>query len=157
MERRPDFDENGNLPPNPDYWWATLAEIREWFAYTKQRSMLFGYLLKLAKILKEGGCKTLYLDGGFITISERPKDYDCCFDRTGVNDATKKLVFGYPGDPDSIEAYVKETFKADIFYSDEQYDFDSKTRKVITYLDFFQKKDGIPKGIIAIDLTKENL
>src|SRR5437899_424819 len=34
--------------------------------------------------LKRAGCKSLYLDGSFVTGKVSPGDYDCCWDTQGV-------------------------------------------------------------------------
>ena len=154
----PDFDENGNLPPVPQrIWWATLMQIKERFGKGKKRAMLFEHLIRLSTILRRGGCRTLYLDGSFITDKHLPSDYDCCFERHEVNNETKALIFPTPQDYAYLNWYLQETYKADIFYCDEQYDFDRIGNRPVTYLDFLQQNRGTAKGIIAIDLIKENL
>src|SRR5437899_2707285 len=84
----PPFDKRGNLPPGIHT--ATFKEIERKFASTEHRKHLFSGLKRLLKNLKEVGCTTFYLDGSFITKEERPGDYDCTWDPTGVTAALDK-------------------------------------------------------------------
>jgi hypothetical protein len=35
--------------------------------------------------LKAAGCRTIYIDGSFVTIETKPNDFDACYDRDAVN------------------------------------------------------------------------
>ena len=35
--------------------------------------------------LKDAGCKTVYVDGSFVTGKERPGDFDACWEEEGVD------------------------------------------------------------------------
>ena len=42
--------------------------------------------LKAAMVsLKDAGCKTVYVDGSFVTGKERPGDFDACWEEEGVD------------------------------------------------------------------------
>ena len=35
--------------------------------------------------LKGAGCRTVYINGSFVTSKELPNDYDACWEETGVD------------------------------------------------------------------------
>lgn len=35
--------------------------------------------------LKQAGCRTVYINGSFVTSKERPNDFDACWETKGVN------------------------------------------------------------------------
>ena len=41
----------------------------------------------------EAGCRTVYIDGSFVTSKSEPGDYDACWDIDGVNVEALDLVF----------------------------------------------------------------
>jgi len=135
----PAFDKRGNLPQG--IYTATLKEVERKFAYTVHRRYLFGGLKRLLENLKAARCTTFYLDGSFITKKEKPSDYDCTWDPTGVTDLLDKDLLK------SLEVR-KDKYLGDIFvYMPEHGGF--------PYLEYFQRdKDDNPKGIIKIDLGK---
>jgi hypothetical protein len=138
----PPFMENGNLPPGIHV--ASLGDIERRFTQTPHRKSLFDGLVRLAIHLKEAGCKTLYLDGSYVTRKETPADYDAVWDPTGVS---AKI------DPDLLRRNKlperKQRYLGDVFVHVPEFGgFD--------HLKEFQldKGDRSPKGIIKIDLRK---
>lgn len=96
--------------------------------------------------LKNAGCRTVYLDGSFVTIKAIPNDYDACWDEDGVDPVLLDpvlLTFG-AGRAAQKARYMGELFPASIIANSGG----------LSFLDFFQtdKETGNPKGIIAIDL-----
>jgi hypothetical protein len=149
----PDFDLTDNLPPGIHE--ASIEEIKERFAYNKKRCELFEGLLHALADLSSVGCKIVYIDGSFVTKKAMPKDFDGCWDNTGISRTemqTKHPIFISPADlkvrrVKQIEKYGGELFPAHMTTSID------KDGNIITYLDFFQKDiDDKPKGIIKIDL-----
>ena len=64
---------------------ATLSEIEETFASNEHRIRLFSGFEKAVKALFKAGCRTIYLDGSFVTGKPLPRDYDACWCPSGVN------------------------------------------------------------------------
>jgi hypothetical protein len=84
----PDFNAEGNLPPGIHV--ATRSEIVDGFGYTPARRELIAGLERALDILAAAGCRRAWLDGSFVTASERtigrdPADFDLCWDIAGVN------------------------------------------------------------------------
>ena len=42
--------------------------------------------------LKDAGCRTVYLNGGFVTNKTYPNDYDACWEEAGVDPTALDLV-----------------------------------------------------------------
>ena len=96
--------------------------------------------------MKGAGCKTLYLDGSFVTAKEFPSDFDGCWDPDGVDGAKlDPVLLVY----DNLRAAQKDKYHGELFISTLLAD-----RQGTSYLDYFQRdKDTlVPKGIVAIDL-----
>ena len=108
--------------------------------------MLLAGLREAMQSLKNAGCRTIYVDGSFITDKEIPGDFDACWEEAGVDPL--KL------DPTLLEfangrAAQKAKYLGELFPASSQADDDG-----FTFLQFFQtdRDAGKPKGIIAIDL-----
>lgn len=86
----PPFNQNGALPPG--IYAATLPEIKARFATNSTRDALFAGLKLLAHDLAAAGCKTLYLNGSFITDKQDPKDYDACWETDGVDNRIDPIL-----------------------------------------------------------------
>ena len=79
----PDFDENGNLPPG--IHWTTYEEFEERFGTNFTRLRQIEGLKKAMKQLKNAGCRTIYINGSFVTTKPKPNDFDACWDTEDVN------------------------------------------------------------------------
>ena len=140
----PDFNDTGNLPVG--IYWATWKDFVNRFGMNSHRSKLIVGLETGLTSLKKAGCKTIYIDGSFVTSKDTPNDFDACWDINGVN--TKLLdPFLLIFDPD--RATQKTKFMGEFFPAQ----FTEKGSGKI-FLDFLMidKFSGKPKGIIAIDL-----
>ena len=140
----PEFESGGTLPAGVD--WATLDEIVERFGTTPWRKDLLESFRSAMDGLNRAGCRTVYLDGSFVTSKQVPNDFDACWDETGVDmtlidpvllefdrgRAAQRAKFGGEFFPASWVAWMR----GDVF------------------LDFFQidRETGQPKGIVALDL-----
>lgn len=96
--------------------------------------------------LKRAGCRTVYLDGSFVTIKVIPNDYDACWDESGVAPYLLDpvlLTFDARRAAQKVK-YMGELFPASVIANTGG----------LSFLDFFQtdKETGNPKGIVAIDL-----
>ena len=147
----------------PGIHWATWAEVEERFATTEWRRTLLDGVRRAAESLKEAGCRTLYLDGSFVTSKNHPGDFDGCWDPVGVDARKLDPVLLTFWDPVGVDARkldpVLLTFgnrRADqkAKYHGELFISSSPADGGLTFLDFFQrdKATGHPKGIIGIDL-----
>ena len=139
----PALTPSGLLPPGIHR--ATWTEVEERFATTEWRRTLCDGVRRVAESLKEAGCRTLYLDGSFVTSKTHPGDFDGCWDPDGVDARMLDpvlLTFG------NRRAAQKAKYHGELFISS------SRADGGLTFLDFFQrdKATGNPKGIIGINL-----
>lgn len=143
----PEFDENGNLPPG--VYWTEWEEFKERFGTTPLRSRMIEGLQMAMEQLKAAGCRTIYINGSFITSKLTPQDFDACWDREEVDMKYLKThaprLINY-----ADRAAQKAFYRGEIFPSDQpvgSYD--------ITSYELFQRDRELnPKGIIAIDLVR---
>ncbi|MEQ9672777.1 DUF6932 family protein [Coleofasciculus sp. G2-EDA-02] len=146
----PDFDENGNLPPGVHF--CEWEEFVERFGTNALRLRLIRGLQMAMEQLKAAGCRTMYINGSFVTIKADPGDFDACWDREEVDiDYLRihapRLLNHYD------RAGQKAKYGGEIFPSDQpigNYGMDS-------FELFQQDRKYNKKGIIAIDLVRWNL
>jgi len=145
----PEFDENGNLPPGVHF--CEWEEFVERFGSNELRLRLMRGLRMAMEQLKAGGCRTIYINGSFVTIKPNPGDFDACWDREDVDinylrSQAPKLLNYYD------RAGQKAKYKGEIFPSDQpvgNYGIDS-------FELFGRDRKQNRKGIIAIDLVRWN-
>lgn len=143
----PEFDEHGNLPPGVH--WAEWEEFKDRFGTTPRRSRMIDGLQMAMEQLKAAGCRTIYINGSFVTSKLAPQDFDACWDRDEVDmnylktDAPRLRNY-------ADRAAQKAFYRGEIFPSDQpvgSYD--------LTSYELFQRdRERNPKGIIAIDLVR---
>jgi len=131
------------LPPGVHE--ATLEEVEACLATNACRRRLFAGLSRGCKALRRAGCKTVYLDGSYVTGKPHPGDFDACWDPQDV-DPTKL-------DPvllDFLDARraQKQKYFGEFFPSVVLADGTHR------FVEFFQveKDTGLHKGIIVIRL-----
>lgn len=123
---------------------ATLADVKASFAFNPHRQRLFDGFERVTAVLEAAGCRAIYLDGGFVSDSPLPKDFDGCWDPTGVD--PRKLdpvLLDYAND----RAAQKQKYGGEMFISITQEVASGKT-----FLDFFQieRTTGAQKGVVLI-------
>jgi len=145
----PLFNSDGNLPPG--IYWTEWSEILTRFGTNSHRRKLLEGLYNALIVLKQAGCNTVFIDGSFVTKKDYPKDFDACWDLSGVNpDLLEPTLLDFSHGRASQKAkYFGELFPAQIFVGQRQ----------STFLEFFQidKDSGKKKGILAISLEVSNL
>lgn len=102
--------------------------------------------------LQAADCQTIYIDGSFITEKPNPGDFDACWDANGVDINYLESLAPVLYSPQRT-AQQKAKYGGEFFRSDLPVDSYGTN-----YLDFFQfdARTNIPKGIIAIDLSRWN-
>ncbi len=145
----PEFSTSGLLPVGlhePASW----HELEEAFGFNVHRRRLLAGLKDACYRLMAAGCKTVYLNGSFVTSKELPEDTDVCWDDDGVDfDALQRdsPVFL---DFSNKRAAQKAQFGGEFFPASAVADESGRT-----FLEFFQQdRDGNPKGIVKLDLER---
>lgn len=146
----PDFDENGNLPPG--IFFCDWDELIEKFGYNIRRQTLMRGMEEVLTQLKNAGCRTAYLNGSFVTIKSKPKDFDLCWDADDVVD----IDYLRKNAPIILNFYNSNAQKTR--YGGEIYPSDCPVNESVTSLEFFQRdREENRKGIIAINLLEWGL
>ncbi len=141
----PSFESSGNLPSGEHE--ARWDEFVDRFGTTPYREELIDYLRQAIHDLRAYGCKTVYVDGSFVTRKQTPRDYDCCWDLDGVRMGELKRNLSPFANFRSGRIAQKVKYKGEFFPSDSPAD-----AKATPYLRYFQKdkRTGKPKGIIVL-------
>lgn len=132
------------LPPGVH--WASLDAIESVFATNERRQWLFEGFCMVARDLASAGCLKLYLNGSFVTGKPHPKDFDACWDPSGVN---ARMLDAVLLDTLNRRAQMAK-YRGDIVPLDHP---DGGS-----FLEFFQtdKESGRRKGIIGVKLYGSN-
>ena len=140
----PQFDAEGLLPPG--IHWATLEEVTTVFGNTPWRRQLLAGLEMAMESLRRAGCRTVYVDGSFVTSKEIPNDFDACWEEAGVEpELLDPVLLRFDaGRAEQKARYLGELFPASI----------GATADGTSFREFFQtdRASGRAKGIVAVDL-----
>jgi hypothetical protein len=142
----PPHTRDGTLPPGVHH--ATWREFARRFGSTPHRRRLLAGLRRALKALRAAGCRTVYIDGSYVTDKEFPGDFDGCWDIEGVDpELLDPILLNF----DNRRAAQKAKYLGELFPA-QMGEGGSGT----TFLDFFQidKESGDPKGIVVLDLRK---
>lgn len=123
---------------------AVWAEVTARFSANGHRSRLIGGLLAALRNLAGAGCQSVLLDGSFVTRKDLPEDYDGAWDTTGVDpDRIDPVLLDFSNGRAAMKTkYLGELFPAT-----------AAAAPGVLYRDFFMKdRNGVPKGVVAIDL-----
>ena len=102
-------------------------------------------------MLKQAGCRRVYIDGSFVTAKPMPNDYDGCWDTDGVDpDLLDPVLLDFSAG----RAAQKAAFGGELFPTSGM---EAGTGK--TWLEFFQvdRDTGKPKGLVLLDLERDEL
>ena len=141
----PPFDRRtGHLPPGVHR--ASSREIEERFATNRHRRTLLGGLYQALSNLAHAGCRSVLLDGSFVSSKAFPGDYDGVWDTEEVD--VNRL------DPILMNlSNARLAMKAK--YAGELFPASSEARPGISFAEFFQAdRNGERKGIVQIDLLE---
>lgn len=143
----PEFDSNGNLPPGVHF--CTWEEFVERFGTTELRLRFIRGLKIAMEQLWKAGCRTIYINGSFVTSKEDPNDFDACWDSEEVD--MNYLRINAPRLLNTFDRQAqKAKYKGEIFRSDELVG-----DLGVNSFELFQRdRDLKKKGIIAIDLLR---
>jgi hypothetical protein len=139
----PDADSStGYLPPGVHD--APWSEVARRFSRNGHRNRLVEGLLAALRNLASAGCRSVLLDGSFVTQKDLPEDYDGAWDIQGVdpNRIDPVLLDFSNGRAAMKSKYLGELFPAT-----------AAAAPGVLYRDFFMKdRNGVPKGVVNIDL-----
>ncbi len=136
--------EDGLLPPGIHL--ATWEQVRLCFGFTAHRRSLLVGAYRAALDLRHAGCPRAWLDGGFVTAKEHPKDFDMTWDTAGVVGARLHPVLR-DVEPPRHAQHVR--YGGDILPNVVE------SNSGMPFIDFFQQDPitGKRRGIVEIDLA----
>ena len=140
----PEWLNNGDLSPGVNF--ATWTEIEDRLAFNPRRRRLLAGFREACEMLREAGCRLVYLDGSFVTTRDHPGDFDACWDIQNVDDETLDPVFW---DFSQGRAAQKRRFLGELFPAQLP---EGATGRL--FVEFFQvnKLTGEPRGFVGIRL-----
>jgi len=140
---------NGQLEPG--IYELDLNQVEQEFCFNEHRKRLFeGIKLAIADLQKIG-CKYIYLDGSFVTKKILPKDFDLCWDESGIDLLAARRTCPEIFDPGWKFAKFKSRYGGDVVPATVIANQD----RGISYLAFFMEdRQGRDKGIIRIFIGK---
>jgi len=144
----PPFDNNGNLPPG--IYYCSWDDFVERFSTNPRRSRLILGLKKAIEQLKAAGCRTIYINGSFVTQKPEPKDFDACWDFEGVDINYLRREAPVLLNLYDKRAAQKAKYGGELFPSDLVVDEAGTSAFDLFQVDINSNR----KGIIAIDLTE---
>ena len=142
----PNFDKNGNLPEGIHS--ATWQEVQEALAFNEHRQELLRGLKRSSESVKLARSRRLFLGGSFVTNKEFPGDFDACWEDENVDFVRLQEIDPVLLDFNDGRSAQKAKYGGELFPASSIADNISNE----SFLEFFQQKNGEPKGIIAINL-----
>lgn len=145
----PPLRADGTLPPgihDADDW----SEVVRRFGGAAKRAELLAKLRRGLDNLRDAGCPWVLLDGSFVTSKPDPNDVDGCWEYGTVMDLTRLdpcFLLRTREDRNTAKSrYGMDFFPASLIEAGSGRPFSV----------FFQSdRNGEPKGIVRLDLTKE--
>jgi hypothetical protein len=132
----------GYLPPG--VYSAGWSDVAPCFAGNSHRRHLVTGLEQALRSFAGAGCRKVLLDGSFVSVKVLPQDYDAAWEPAGVDPTLL--------DPVLLD-FSRKRAAMKLKYGGEFFPATSLAAVGVLYREFFQKdKNGIPKGIIEIDL-----
>lgn len=101
-------------------------------------------MLAALQNLASAGCRSVLLDGSFVSHKELPEDYDGAWDTQGVDPyRLDPVLLDFTNGRAAMKSkYLGELFPASFLAAPG-----------VLYRDFFMKdRNGVPKGVVNIDL-----
>lgn len=139
----PDVDSStGYLPPGVHD--APWSEVAPRFSVNGHRTRLVGGLLAALRNLANAGCRSVLLDGSFVSEKDLPEDYDGAWDTHGVDpDLLDPVLLDFS----NARAAMKSKYLGELFPAT------AMAAPGVLYRDFFMKdRNGLPKGVVNINL-----
>ena len=125
---------------------ASWSEFVAAFDFSPARKELLEGFLRAAQELRTHGVSELYVGGSFVSKRMNPKDYDCCFDDTNLDQSNVDPVLI---DYSDERAAMKKKYGGEFFPAGAIAQFDPTE----VYQEFFQHdKNGRKKGLVLLDL-----
>jgi hypothetical protein len=135
-----DFNSQGNLHQTIS---LTYEEFVYHFGTNPRRMEQISNALVYFRIFYSCGCKTVYIDGSFISKKKYPEDIDLCFDLTEIDAEKLEKQFPQFFDEKAI-GRIHGAEQCHILF------FDKNVQRFYNLLQY--DRDGNPKGFVKLNL-----
>jgi hypothetical protein len=127
-----DFNWEGYLRYNVD---LNFREFVDHFGTNSTRMQQIENSIRFFRVFHRCGCKTVYVDGSFVSKKKNPEDIDLCFDLSDIDMGKLEIEFPQFFDVNAIGTihrdlrchifhFTKEdTYLFDVLQYDRQYNF----------------------------------
>lgn len=145
----PALMRDGHLPPGQHP--ATWPEVATRLGGNGRRDRLVEGLSRMLLDLARAGCRTVYLDGSFVSREKWPDDFDLCFEPQGMNSArlTPELL-----DVSGRRARQKALYSGEGLSSATLFDWQGRLLLEMFQLD---KERATPKGVLVMRLDEDEV
>lgn len=144
----PPFDDSPGvrfLPPGLHV--ATIGEVASRFGGNPIRDRLVSGLRGGLELLEAAGCRTVYVDGSFVTSKTNPNDFDVAWDPVGVDSSQLDPIFWSRVFLAPPRRAQKQRFGGEFLPLTATGD------GLQSLLEYFQgRRDGGRKGIVIVNL-----
>ncbi|WP_199327933.1 DUF6932 family protein [Cylindrospermum sp. FACHB-282] len=142
----PKFDQNGNLPAGIHV--STWEEIKDVLAFNERRQTLLDGIKRASQVLREAGCRRIYICGSFVSRKTYPNDFDVCWEDEKVDFEILNTL-----DINLLDAGRNKRLAQKNNYGGELFPASTYADDYGTFLDFLQQdNNGNLRGVIAVDL-----
>ena len=142
----PRFERSGLLPPGEhEATWNELVARFGGEAANGRRGRLLIGLARMLLFLGEAGCEVVWLDGSFVTREKWPRDFDLCYDASGVDLARLLPTLQ---DLSAGRRAQKLAFGGEALPATFPFDWGGETVKEA----FTRTREGEVKGLIRLNL-----
>lgn len=129
---------------------TSVDEIESMFAYNEKRMEIFTGFVQACLELRKSGCKTVYLNGSFVTTKLNPDDFDACWEMNFPNNL--KLNSIIRNCDYRTRQLQKQIYKGEFF----PIDLANRNRGGTKWLKFFLRtRLGNKKGILRLSLQSD--
>ena len=122
----------------------TYEEFVQHFGTNPRRMEQINNALSFFRIFHSCGCKTVYVDGSFVSKKKYPEDIDLCFDLTGVDAENIERQFPQFYDIHAI-GRIRRDLQCHIFY------FTENDQRLFNLLS--EDRNGNLKGFVKLNLN----
>ena len=139
--------KTGYLPPGEHE--ATLTQLQEVFATNLRRKEIMTGLRRILAMLLAKDVKRVWVDGSFVTDKMRPSDVDVVFEPGPSDDVTSWGPLAPAG-----RLNLKHLYRVDLWAhpSPQPNRVGPGTKPIVEW--FKTDRDGVPKGIVKLDLAE---
>lgn len=136
------------MPPGEhECEWPEFVTRFEGEADNGRRRRLIEGLARLLVVLADAGCRTVWIDGSFVTREKWPRDFDLCYDPQGMKAQALPSVLR---DLSQGRLAQKRVFGGEALPANTSFDWNGQTVREA----FARSRSGEKKGLVRLDVVQ---